>query len=218
MTRIHTTLAALALVAWAMPAANAATISTLYNTGVDAGGTPLAEDSVDLHYTVTGGSSGPAAYVTTSAGGYPVGPWLGDTALSAWLAPATDTNGSFNTVYTYTTTFDLTGLDPLTAVITGMWAADDGFGLSDIILNGVPTGQLSGGFSTWTNFSLTSGFVPGVNTLAFQAQNSGGGPTGVRVEMNGTAAPEGGATVGLLGLGLVGVETFRRRLNKRRAN
>jgi len=220
MTKLHTTLAALALVAFAVPAANAATITTLYNTGVDALGNPLAEDAVDSHYTVTGGTQGPQAYATTSANGWPVapfGPWLGDNTSSTWLTPTLDSNADFGAVYTFTTTFDLTGLDPLTAVINGMWAGDDGFGLSDIILNGVPTGQLSGGFTSWTPFSLTSGFVPGINTLSFQVENSGGGPTGVRVEMRGSAVPDGGTTVALFGLGLMGVATLRRRFNSRRA-
>lgn len=226
MTKFLLTIAATAVFAGAVSDAHAATISTLYNTGVGAGGSPLSENSIDPHYTITAGPAGPQqAYVTTSAQGWPVdpnGPWIGDTSLSAWATPSLDTNGDSNAVYTYTTTFDLTGLDPLTAIITGMWAADDQGGLSDILINGVSTGQPNAnGYSAWSSFAVTGGFQPGINTLSFQVQNSGGGPTGVRVEMSGTAdassVPDGGSALGLLGLGLMGVETLRRRAQKRYA-
>ena len=48
----------------------------------------------------------------------------------------------------------------------------DNYGL-DILVNGVSSGQVSGGFSNWTMFSLTSGFVPGLNTLDFVAKDWG---------------------------------------------
>jgi hypothetical protein len=226
MTNTFTKIAFLGLLAGSMTVAHAVPILTLFNTGVNAAGVPLADNSVDPHYTVSGPFAGPNAYATTSAAGYPVGPWIGDSATSAWLAPSMDTNGLFGGVFTYTTTFNLAGLSSLSALITGRWAADDGGGLSNIILNGTPMGISNvNGFSSWTSFSLSSGFKPGLNTLAFQVENSGGGPTGVRVEMTGSAnslaatpagVPDNGPTAGLLGLGLLGVETLRRRLNKRR--
>ena len=219
MTRFFPKIAALALLAGSISHTDAVTITSLFNTGVNTGGTTLSDNSVDPHYTVDGFLTGPHAFATTSAQGYPVGPWIGDNSLSTWLSPTVSASGMPWAVYTYTTTFNLTGLDPLSAFISGQWAADDGGGLSDIFLNGVSTGFSSGGFASWTAFSLSSGFQPGVNTLSFRVQNTGGGPTGVRVEMAGTAnaVPDGGPTVGLLGLGLVGVETLRRRLAKRRA-
>ena len=58
-------------------------------------------------------------------------------------------------------------------------------------INGVSTGQQAGFATTWTAFAITSGFVAGTNTLDFIVQNSGG-PTGVRVEMSGTADRLGG--------------------------
>jgi hypothetical protein len=223
MTKYLKTLMTVAVFAGSMASASAVTITTLYNTGVDANGVPLTEDAVDPHYVISSGPSGPQlAYTATSAQGWPVapaGPWIGDDLFSAWATPSVSTDGEANALYTYTTTFDLTGLDPLSAVISGLWAADDAGGLSDIILNGVSLGQPNAnGFSAWSSFVLNSGFQAGVNTLSFQVQNSGGGPSGVRVEMSGTAnsVPEGGAGVGLLGIGLIGVETLRRRINKRR--
>jgi hypothetical protein len=198
----------IATVLMALPNANAAIIN-LFNTGVNAVGAPLTDNAIDPHYAITyiNGATTASAYVATAAGGYPIGPWLGDNTTSAWITPAIDTNGGTNWVYRYTTTFDLTGLNPLTAVISGRWAGDDGGGASNIFLNGVATGQPVAGFTSWTNFTLNSGFIAGVNTLSFQVQNSGGGPTGVRVEMSGTATanavPDGGSVLLLLGLLLV---------------
>jgi hypothetical protein len=224
MTKFLKSLAATALLAVTATSADAVPILSLFNTGVGPTGAPLAEDAVDPHYTLSGGA---AAYTATNAQGYPVapaGPWVGDDSLSAWITPTLDTQGASNAVYSYTTTFDLTGLDPVSAIISGLWAADDAGGLSNIILNGVSSGlSNTNGYSSWTAFSLTSGFQPGLNTLTFQVQNSGGGPTGVRVEMTGTASaaanavPDGGATAGLLGLGLMGAATLHRRASKRHA-
>lgn len=169
----------------------AATIG-LSNTGVDALGVPLANGTTpDLHYSLVSAPAGAATStrVLTSADGYPVGPWLGDTVTSAWIGPNTaDANGPVGN-YTYRTTFDLTGLDPLTATITGRWSTDNN-GIA-ILLNGANTGNPGTSFTQFSegyvSFSIASGFVAGVNTLDFQVYN-GGGPTGLRVEMSGTAA------------------------------
>ena len=65
-------------------------------------------------------------------------------------------------------------------------------------------------------FTLTSGFVAGINTLSFRVENySGatGNPTGIIVSVSGTAehAPEP-AAAGLLGSGLLGLWLLRRRI------
>jgi hypothetical protein len=76
--------------------------------------------------------------------------------------------------YEYMTTFDLTGYDPDTAVLSGQWALDqDG----SIYLNGNLVATLPD--QNWNNqltpFSLASGFVPGANTLAFYVRHPDGG-------------------------------------------
>lgn len=152
---------------------------TIHNTGVDASGTPLGEDAPELHYVLIAPGPTPGTpFVTTAAGGYPVGPWLGDGGSSAWIAPSSNTEGE-TTTYFYRTTFDLTGFDPSTAVIAGRWAVDN-TGL-EIYVNGLGTGNYAGGFSSWSSFSVTTGFNDGLNTLDFAVYN-GGGPTGLRVE------------------------------------
>lgn len=148
----------------------------LYNTGVDAGGNPLPLGTVDSHYTVDGGD----AYAFDASGGYPVGPWLGDNTTSAWISPTTTTFAVSGATYTYATSFDLTGIDLGTAFIAGRWASDDP--VTGVRLNGNTLGLAGGNYTYWTPFTIASGFTSGINTLAFDVINSGGGPTGLRVE------------------------------------
>ena len=123
----------------------------------------------------------------TAAGGFPIPPWIGDNSSSAWIAPVT---GNFSPAgfFSYRTTFDLTGMDPASATLSGQWATDDG-GV-DILINGTSTGASSAGFSSFTPFQISSGFVPGTNTLTFMVVNGSpnGNPTGLRVEMTALAA------------------------------
>ncbi len=171
-------------------ASNAATIASLYNTGVDNSGTVLPNGTVgDPHYSLISVPSGTTAIrVLTSANGYPIGPWRGDNTTSRWIAPNSDSqvNGPFGN-YTYRTTFDLTGFDPSTAKITGLWSSDD-YGVN-IVLNTTNLGGFSnfGASSIFTPFSISSGFQSGINTLDFIIDNRGGGPTGLRTELVGTA-------------------------------
>ena len=162
-------------------------ITTLFNTGLAAGG------SVDPHYSLIESNDesfpGPNAIVANP----PAGAWLSNTVTSKWISPSTNQSqvngGNADGNYTYRTTFDLTGLDPGSASITGQWATDNG-GL--IKLNGNSTGQTTGieEFGGFTPFSISTGFVSGVNTLDFVVNNYPGpdfNPTGLRVELSGTA-------------------------------
>ena len=170
-------------------AAHAGTIE-IFNTGVNGSGVPLIDGTVgDPHYTliaVPGGST-TNIRVRTSAGGYPVvGAWIGDNLLSAWIGPNNDSDATGPDIYyTYRTTFNLSGFDPATASLTGQWSADNGG--SDILLNGFSTGNTAGAFNSWSSFTISSGFTAGVNTLDFIVGN-GGGSTGLRVEVTGTAS------------------------------
>lgn len=148
----------------------------LYNTGVDGAGNALPDNAVDTHYTVDAGT----AFAATSAQGYPIGPWLGDNTTSSWISPSLDTNGGSGQTYTYTTTFNLTGIDLSTALISGQWASDDP--VTAVRINSTTTGLAGGSYGFWTPFTISTGFTSGINTLSFDVLNSGGGPTGLRVE------------------------------------
>ena len=112
--------------------------------------------------------------------------------------------------YTYQTKFDLTGMNPKTAMILGNWACDNE-GV-EILLNGINVADItSSSFGSFEPFTIDSGFVSGINTLDFIVDNTPGGsatsnPTGLRVEMSGTAdaVPEP-CTLALLGVGAVGL-------------
>jgi hypothetical protein len=120
------------------------------------------------------------AYIQNS----PVG-----TAGSSWVAPRDDTNGFFAPgTFVYRTTFDLTGLDPATAVIDGTLLVDNWN--MDVRLNGVSLGWVNAQYFSPGNFRIDHGFHTGVNTLEFDVLNDGGsaGPTGFRVALQGTAA------------------------------
>jgi hypothetical protein len=78
----------------------------------------------------------------------------------------------------------------------------------DVLINGLSTGNAVPvpGYESFHDFSISGGFVPGVNTLDFLVLN-GAGPTGLRVEMIGTAVPEPGGLM-LFGVAAGGLTVF----------
>lgn len=189
----------------------------LHNTGYQ-----LSAGAHDPSYDITGGPGGAGDVYVVQTGGFPFlaqlwTPNSGDTVQ--WIAPQDDYrsgNTDLPGVYWYQTTFDLTGLAPSTASITGEWASDN---CGEIYLNEAATGQTTGPppncLGVRHPFTLTTGFVGGTNTLAFRVENLPGGtgnPTGIIVSLSGTAdhAPEP-ATLGLLSSGLLGLWLLRRR-------
>ena len=173
-------------------------IPGLFNTGVDNLGVLLANGAVDPHYALTVSNDpidrGPSAFVVTP-NGFPFGPWILQGPNSKWIAPKTDQSvGNNFGPYVYRITFSLAGFDPATATISGLYSTDNNG--TDVRINGVSTGQTTPltAYTAFFPLSITSGFVAGVNTIDFFLFNdpgspSGDNPTGLRVEISGTAAP-----------------------------
>jgi hypothetical protein len=166
----------------------AVAIPGLYDTGVDDAGVvqPIGVGVVDLHYALQGAAT--TAFVISEHAA-----WIDPPAGSAWIGPS---NGSVTDPageYTYTLAFDLTGLDPTTASISGSWAVDNS---AVMLLNGVATGDsiTVDPFTVLHPFTLSGGFVAGVNTLEFVVDNptsTGLNPTGLLVSgLEGTAEPD----------------------------
>ena len=109
--------AAVAVFAMGGHSAHASTITTLFNTGVDGTGTPLADDtSPDPHYTLDVRPWRHPGYAGSHRGAaddFPIPPYLGDNTTSAWIGPnnAHDLTSPAGP-YDYRTTFDLTGFNP----------------------------------------------------------------------------------------------------------
>ncbi len=203
----------------AAPAA-AATITTLFNTGTDASNVSVTGVGVvDQHWTLAGGT----AYVSGANGTFPIGPWLAEDAVSRWITPEALAGNTLDPTsdgtYTYSLSFSLAGLNAATASLAGRFSADNE--VLGITLNGTSLALPSGGgFTSWTAFDSTgASFLAGLNTLSFRVSNFGqadGNPSGLRVEVGGTAdtgtVPEPQNWVLLVaGFGLVGVAARRRK-------
>ncbi len=189
-----------------------ASVSGLYNTGVDNSGAVLPYGSVDSHYVITASPDGaPLPELTMdSSGGFPIGPWLGDDALSRWDSESNDGHGNegvgpFYNVTTFTSS--VTG----TVWISGQWATDNE--AVGITLNGVTVNAGNNNeFSVWTPFSISGAVVAGTNVLNFISNNDGG-PGGVRVEFTSATTPEPASLV-VWGLAITGGLVVARRRRK----
>jgi len=201
--------AVLAVSAFATPAK--ASPVTLFSTGVDDLGVQLPAGANDSHWSIVA-PAGPGVVVTDQS---PAGGNYFQSPASKWIwvsADGTPENGT----YTFRQTFDLTGFNPATAVITGDWGVDNS---AEILLNGAtPTGSgaldLPFGFPAFqqlNGFQITGGFVAGINTLDFVVTNSGG-PGALNVtNLTATAAVPEPGSLALLGLGVIGGVIRRRR-------
>ena len=161
--------------------ARAGTVDGLYGTGVDATGTVLPPGSPDRHYALTGPISN--AVVVERHLSRADHTWVAAPAGSAWIAPSSVNGSSPIGIYRYTLRFELTGLDPTAVELTGEFASDNG---AKIFLNRNDTGwaNRSAQYRQITSFSISKGFVAGVNTLEFRVTNgppSSPNPSGLLV-------------------------------------
>jgi hypothetical protein len=145
-------------------------ISNLYNTGVDNNHVILPRNAVDPHYTHQ--LLGQETWEPLTVQDSDTFNGLVNDSLSQWLHP--NTTDSFLVKYE----FDLTGYSPST-VILHIRFSPYSFATS---LNG---NSLGGGYSDqpgWRDeLVISSGFVPGMNTLIFSLYN-----TNFRMEVTGS--------------------------------
>ncbi|HEY4313203.1 MAG TPA: hypothetical protein VGN12_27375 [Pirellulales bacterium] len=197
--------------------AEATPITNLYGTGLAADGSPLGAGAIDAHYSIisapTGSGLGPSAFVALDTTPYPFdGWWLANGMTSQWIAPVADQNGAMpGGDYDYQTTFDITGIDPSTLLITGQWAVDDA---AYVLVNGQSTGIVNtGGWSQFSPLSVSAGFVSGVNTLDFIVHNIGDpglNGSGLQVQLSGSQVPEPGtAFLAIAALGYIAIRHVR---------
>lgn len=201
-----------------------------YNSGSSTSGGLAAQSAADPHWTVcstTPTSSAPtapcgtapvAAMVVTKSSQpgvwatNPASQWIGPKALESVGSGGNDPAG----YYEYQTSFDLTGLDPGSASLSGSFAVDNC--VVQVFINGTATGIANTGVCTssanltgFLTFNIGSGFISGVNTLTFVMQNGTGGagnPSGLNVLVSGNANPLAvpePAAFGLLGLAFFGL-------------
>ncbi|MFO1435622.1 MAG: hypothetical protein U1F34_04415 [Gammaproteobacteria bacterium] len=171
----------------------------------------------------SGGSIYDAALMNPSA--FPVSsPYITNLGGAKWISQKDNPNGDGEIGdYIFFTYFDLTGLDPSTASITGKVRSDNG--LVDVNLNGTTSAGVSSGSTFNINqgslptINITSGFLPGQNVLVFKINNEacpncgiGGNPVGLlsNVQLTATAVPVPPAAW-LFGSAVLGLSGFGRR-------
>jgi len=201
-------------------------IAGLANTGLVSGA--VSNSGTDSNWTVAYSASTPPTSGTDGSaliGNQAGGSWLGNNGASQWIGDPSNTEsvGYFD----YFETFTLANAVLSTVTISGEYAVDNS--LVNVFLNGhslgisdsggVPNGGTNG-YSSWTTFSIPTGDAyfnaDGSNVLEFETYN-GGGPAGLRVQLNGSysevpSVPEASSTVFLLGGALLVLGLGRKKL------
>ena len=217
------------------------TIPGLFNTGVDDSGAPLAAGAADNHYKLIASDdplfpvpphppATPPIGIPSKVTDSPLpGTWTANTGVpsaSQWISPNAqqtpqDNNlpvGNAAGTYIYELTVDLTGLNPQTVSISGLWAVDN-IGLIDLNV-GTPGGGYipgttnHGGASGYTPFTIPAGspFVAGLNKIDFVVITGAAGPTGMHVDnLAGIPEPSSVALATIGGVGLLAMQYRRRR-------
>jgi hypothetical protein len=188
-----------------VPAAQAASF-TVYNTGLGNTGNPDANWSIVSapDNSLVGNA---IIFSTIPSAGFTA--WLANenSTASKWIGPSNGVNGTQGDpggTYVYRTTFDLTGFNATTARLVFRATSDNP--TTGVTLNGSSFNFTTPnrGFDAFSDpFTISSGFVAGVNTLEFTVSNSStfNSPSGLRVEFLESTAAAVPEPLTLLGAG-----------------
>jgi len=172
------------------------TMPRVWNTGVDVNEAPLPAGASDPQWQLAAGpgigAPQPAVVVSEQ---HPGGAYFPSTD-SMWIWANAAGIADPGSPYTFRLRIDLSGLDPASVSIGGAWGVDND---GTISFNGQPptgTGTFSltnadhDNYNVAHPFSITGGFVTGLNTLDVQVTNVDG-PAALnvtRLTINGTPA------------------------------
>ena len=173
-----------------------------FGTGVDVDGAMITQDGeVDPHFIMISSAdpnypAGSAIVVNNVWPIAPAGPWLANGPYSRWIAPSADQGGTAGNPpgeYQFETAYNLSGYDLGAVTIVGACGVDNG--ITQILINGNPTGYTAPDFLNWYPFSLNAaaaGFTEGDNVIDIIMNNAGtaNGPTGLRMDIRGLLAIE----------------------------
>ena len=163
----------------------------VFNTGKG-----LQEGDLDPHWQIVAASNNPAFKPQTAVvATVPEGSWApNEPSRSQWISSGGEHPFALSGIYTFRTTFDLTGMLPKTAILRGCFLVDDF--IQSMRLNGhdVPLKECESGErkSLYRQFTIDQSFVEGVNVLEVEVRNSDAGDKtkpnamGLRVELQGS--------------------------------
>lgn len=159
-----------------------------FSTGTDAHGSVLPTLAADPHYELVGSPAGsdPLTVIVPDLMVPPLASagWVTNSETSKWIVPQSAAGFVPGGNYVFRTTFDLTGFDPFSALLTGRWACESGG--ADVRLNGVSLGLFPPGQpGAWTPILLTGGFRTGTNVLEFEVYYNATIPWGPGLRVDG---------------------------------
>ena len=168
---------------------HAASVTNIFNTGLNANGTVLTNNAVDPHWQI---ASGPGADATLTNAYVPIRDtapsyWLPENLNSRWITPFQSALVTTVAEFRYRTSFDLTGFDPARIVLRMQVLSDNT--VTAVLLNHQVTGiTFTNQYSRWAVKDLIGGFQAGTNTLEFVVNNTAD-ETGFRCELSATDTP-----------------------------